>query len=316
MKSLRGDFQIQSPAAPPLALAIGKFDGLHLGHKNLIWGLCDAAKARALAPSILTFQPHPAEVLMERPMPRLLTDSQSLALLQKWGVMARYVQEFNLEFARLSPEDFLRQYLFKVFKPSYLLCGYDFSFGKGGAGGWALAAEVGKAYDCEVAQWPPLLFKERPLSSGWVREALREGDMNLAESLLGRPYCLWGEVVSGQKIGRELGFPTANLATRQWLPGRGVYAATAIIDGERHPAVVNIGNRPTIDKTTDDSVECHIMKGQFALYGKRIGIDLLEKIRDEKKFADRNQLIEHIHRDVEKAKEILKGRESLAKKSP
>ena len=300
MDILRGDLRKGTPVQGPLALTVGNFDGLHKGHQYLLDRLKKESESRSLESVVLSFHPHPNQVITGQVVELLFDLEEKVKAMESLGVDCFALQDFSLDFAQQSAEDFLRQYLFKIFKPSYLLFGHDFNFGKGGSGKFELANQIGKEYGCVVEQEIPFLMDGKIVSSTAIRSALKAGEVHTAGSMLGRPYKIKGNIVHGQGLGKQWGIPTANLAEIQTLlPGKGVYGGYAVYKENKYKAVLNIGMRPTVSSSGAPSVECHILDFQSDIYGEMLEFQFFNKIREERKFPGKLELIEQIRKDIE-----------------
>ncbi len=289
----------------PVALTIGNFDGVHRGHQDMIRSLVDMAQKQQLQSAVLCFEPHPDIVFATPGFELLMNQSAKIEHLQALGVDHLIFQNFNADFAQVSAEDFLRQYLQSFFNLSLLFFGYDFRFGHQGEGDFAMAKQFFSKSNISVLQGEPLVENGHTLSSTWVRELLKSGQARQACQVLGRPYQLSGIVEEGKRLGRTLGFPTANLGQIQTLiPGRGVYHCRINWGEKSLWSVVNIGERPTVagDKIT---VEAHILDFSGDLYGQSVDLLFFRKIRDEKKFENLDRLKEQIEKDIQNLKDNL-----------
>jgi riboflavin kinase / FMN adenylyltransferase len=292
------------------AVTVGNFDGVHRGHQALV------AAARARADShggscvALTFDPHPARVLQpDRPLRRLMTEAQRAECLAALGVDVLALLPFTPELAALSPEEFATKVLADALRAKAVVVGEDFRFGKGRAGDVAALEALGQRLGFAVVAVEPVLDGGLPVSSTRIREALVEGDVVAAASLLGRPYFVEGEVVRGEGRGRTIGIPTANLAVEnEILPKGGVYAARVGRAGEPHeparPAVVNLGRRPTFGGR-ELTVEAHMLDFEADLYGQRLRVFFEARLRDEQAFPGKDALVAQIRADVAAARAIL-----------
>ena len=278
-------------------LALGVFDGYHLGHQAVI----DAARGSGLT-GVLTFDPHPAEIFAPDKAPQRVLGSiaHQMAVLEELEVDFLVVLEFSREFAEIPAEKFAQ--MLTATGVSRLSAGYDWSFGKGRAGNIARLQEWAPGVD--VVQVEALLHDGSPISSTRVRDALSSEDLARAEELLGRPYSVRGEVQRGRQLGRQLGFPTANVSTHEsYLPANGVYAISGKKDGEWISGVANVGVRPTVDDSPKRSLEVHLFSDDIPQeYGWELEVAFLEKIREEKKFHDIDQLKAQIVQDIVAAK--------------
>jgi riboflavin kinase/FMN adenylyltransferase len=292
-----------------MLLTIGVFDGVHLGHKHLIAKLKELAQKQGDLSGVITFSQHPREVLSPQTrLPSLTGLEQRLALLQDEGVDIVIPLPFTPRIANLSPKQFL-SLLKEYLKVKGLVVGPDFALGKDRQGDIDALRQLGKEMGFSVTVVPPLRIGGEVVSSTAIRKALADGDMEKAQKLLGRPFRLQGRVVSGDKRGIKLGFPTANLeaAPGQALPASGVYACRAHVEGQAYPAMTNIGTRPTFGGG-QQLVEVYLLDYNGDLYGQELAIDIIERLRDEKKFDTAEQLKEQIARDIKQGQTLLKTR--------
>ncbi|MDQ3624339.1 MAG: riboflavin biosynthesis protein RibF, partial [Verrucomicrobiota bacterium] len=238
----------------PTFLAIGVFDGVHLGHRAVIERALNDARAAGGTAAAVTFDPHPVRVLRRDEAPRLLTSTpHKLRLIRALGVEHLLVIPFTLDFAATPPEDFIRALAVSANSVREICVGHQWSFGKGRAGNLALLDRLGHELGFDEVGVPAVEIDGEIVSSTLIRQAVERGDLDRAARFLGRRYTILGTVVRGRQLGRELGFPTANLsAHNEQFPPNGVYAVTAQLDGETLPGVVNIGVRPTIQEATGE----------------------------------------------------------------
>ncbi len=293
-----------TPGAPDAVLAIGSFDGVHRGHRALLARVVDEARDRGVLPAVLTFEPLPRELLFpDRAPPRLSTLSAKLHAFADAGIAIADVGRFTRDVAALSPEAFCRR-LRELHGARRVLVGRDFRFGARRGGDVAFLAAEGARLGFEVETLATVADGEDRVSSTRVREALSAGDLALAARLLGRPYAICGRVVHGAKLGRNLGFPTANLALP---PGRpvmtGVFAvkchgaATRGLEG-----VASLGYKPVVASNGPATLEAFLFDFSGDLYGRRLSIEFLKKLRDEAKYASIDELVAQIHRDCDAAR--------------
>ncbi len=286
----------------PLALAIGNFDGVHLGHQSALEQLRSRAEKAAIRSAVLTFDPHPAAVVGRGAPPILTTLERKATILSSFGVDQVYVRTFDLAFSMLSPQAFVDDLLI-VLGVRLVLVGDNFRFGYRREGDASLLRKLGRSSAFDVETLSLVRTEEGVISSSRIREALAAGDLARANAWLGRPHRVSGLVVEGRKLGRTLGFPTANLsAMPEMIPMAGVYAARVTGLGE---AVVNIGRRPTVEAEGALAVEAHILDFSADLYGQVVTVDLIERIRDEQRFDGVEALRAQIGRDVERARYLL-----------
>ena len=284
-------------------ITIGNFDGVHLGHQLLVRETLQICKERSLESIAITFWPHPRAFFSGHAMPPLADQQSRRRMLGNLGLNEVLELNFTLELAGLSPDEFVKSYLLPLNVDS-LVIGYDFCLGKGRCGDFDALRKLGAQYGFSVTQVPPLLFGDLPISSTRLRQAINEGQVALAMSMLGRPYSVSGRVVHGQGRGTGLGFPTANLLPPETLlPPDGVYAAIVRHKGETCTAVTNIGFSPTFGGT-QRTIESFLLDGSPMLYNEDIELLFLRRLRDEKKFPSVQELTAQIAHDVETAREL------------
>jgi riboflavin kinase/FMN adenylyltransferase len=296
----------------PLAVTIGVFDGCHRGHEVVFDLLKAEARRENAFAAVVTFDPHPLEILRPGDAPALLTTlAERLYWFERSGIDGALVVPFSREIAALSAARFLDAVLPKRARFAVLTIGFDFRMGKDRAGGFEELQALGRERGFRVARAAPMSDAGEPVSSTRIRVLLREGKVVDAAELLGHRYLIQGDVVRGRGLGRTLGFPTANVDPgdpRKLLPRAGVYAVVVSIEGgsPSHPGVMNVGTRPTFG-LTETVVEVHLHSYAGDLLGKRLGIELVERIRDERKFAGPEALKARIQEDVAVARRILEG---------
>jgi riboflavin kinase/FMN adenylyltransferase len=309
----------QGPAEVPddwgsSVVTIGNFDGVHRGHQRVVSRAGEVAAALGLPLVVVTFDPHPDEVVRPGSHPPFLcTARRQSVLLAGLGVDAVCVIEFTLEFSRLGPDEFVQIVLVDRLHAARVVVGEDFRFGHKAAGDVALLAELGEKYDFGVEGVPLLADDGVRISSSEIRAKLTAGDVAGAALDLGRPHRVEGIVVRGHRRGRALGFPTANLETlpHTAIPADGVYAGWLVAvdddgsDGERWPAAISVGTNPTFDGR-ERSVEAYALdRDDLDLYGAHMGADFTERLRDTVKFASVEELVAQMHSDVGAARELL-----------
>ncbi len=300
-------------AARPVALTIGNFDGVHLGHREMLRRLRDAADARRLPAAVLTFEPHPREFFAPDRAPIRLTGLRDkLRLLSSCGVDEVHVCRFDYPLAQMLPEAFIDRILVRGLAARWIQVGDDFRFGarRGGDIGTlreAAARLAGTPEAFEIEALSSFRFDGLRVSSTAVREALAAGDLSLAAALLGEPYAISGRIVHGDKLGRELGFPTANVwVPRPYLPLSGIFAVRVSGLAERPwPGVASLGVRPTVKANGRTTLEVHLFDFSGDVYGRRVKVDFLHKLRDEAKYDGLPALIRQIGIDCEQARAWL-----------
>ncbi|MBL7209853.1 MAG: bifunctional riboflavin kinase/FAD synthetase [Dehalococcoidia bacterium] len=290
-------------------LTVGVFDGVHLGHQRLLTHLRDEAKKRNWLSGVVTFKSHPQMVLSAGSNLLWLGDLESrIDLLRSLGMDVIVALPFTPELAQMTAPDFV-QLLREHLKMRGLIVGPDFALGRNREGDADGLRLLGKEMSFSVEVIPPIVLDGEVISSSAVRQALAEGDMKRVERLFGRPFTLRGQVVSGDERGRTLGYPTANLDVKpeQALPSDGVYVTVAHIDGESLPSVTNVGVRPTFGGGKR-LVETYLLDYEWELREQRLRIDLVDKLRDEKRFNNAEELKAQITKDVEQARAIFDKR--------
>ncbi len=287
-------------------MALGFFDGVHLGHREIISEAVDYARSHALTPAVLTFDKHPRSLTAGK-APLLITSlEQRLELFASLGVETTVLLEFNEALMQVSAEEYLERYLVKLLNAQYISVGFDHHFGKGRSGTPELLDSWGRKHGVGINIIERVTNGGLTVSSSTIRSLLHAGDMAAVNKLLGRSYSLTGSVVRGDGRGRELGFPTANIAVSPELilPGFGVY----IVDAQGLGAgLVNIGCRPTFKSTNEVTVELYLPEQNLDLYGSTIKLEFKAKLRDEFKFEGAEQLIRQIELDLEAFKKYQAG---------
>ena len=293
----------------PVFLAIGVFDGVHLGHQAVIRRALDDARSAGGTAVVVTFQPHPLRVTRPDDAPRLLTSTAHKArLLEQLGVEELLIVPFTLEFAALPPEDFVLE-LHAACAPLREICvGHTWEFGKGRAGNLSLLKTMGDQLGFDEVGIAAVEIGGEIVSSTLIRAAVEAGDLDQAARLLGRTFTILGTVVPGDQIGRTLGFPTANLGTHnEQFPPNGVYAVEALCAGKTFPGVVNIGVRPTVPGATGQRLlELHLLGFSGNLYGQDVEVAFRRFLRPEQKFPGLDALKTQIACDVSHAREVLR----------
>lgn len=272
---------------------VGVFDGVHRGHLEIISRLSKVAKDKKCESVIITFEPHPRLVLPHSAEVRLLqTLDEKLHRFELAGVDVVLVIPFDKDFSKITPHDFIKNVLVDQIKVSHVITGYDHFFGQNRQGDFDMLSKLGKEFGFTVDELPMVLVAEHTVSSSVVRRALLDGDVSLASTMLGYAYEMTGTVVAGNKIGRNIGFPTANLDlnnNHKLVPGQGVYATLVKIGDSVYKAMTNIGYRPTIDADRL-TIEANIFDFNEDIYDKEITLSFIERIRDEKRFASLGDL--------------------------
>jgi riboflavin kinase / FMN adenylyltransferase len=302
LRSISGLSQLPGP----LFLAIGVFDGVHLGHQAVISTSARHARAAGGTPVVVTFDPHPAKVLRPKDAPHLLTATQhKIALIRDLGVGHLLILHFNPQFAATPPEDFVGQLVANA-KPLREICvGHEWSFGKGRAGNLALLKQLGVTFHFEVVGVQAVTVNGEVVSSTVIRRAVAEGDLIKATQMLGREYTILGTVKMGEQLGRKLGFPTANVSAHsEQFPPNGVYVTEARLAGALYRGVANLGYRPTVSAGKPERLlELHMFDLNKDIYGEEVEVRFLRYLRPEQKFETVEALAAQISRDVAQARQ-------------
>jgi riboflavin kinase/FMN adenylyltransferase len=297
------------PGFGPSAVTIGKFDGVHAGHRAVIASLQNVAAQRGLAATVVTFDRHPLSVLNPDLCPvSLISNSQKIELLASTGVDATLMLSFDRALSEQAPEDFVTSILVDKLRARVVFVGADFRFGAKGRGDIALLRELGLEHDFEVELISEVTSEQgRRASSTWVRELLDAGNVAEAATVLGRLPAVRSVVVHGEQRGRELGYPTANLSPdlEGFIPVDGVYACWATIDGVRYAAAVSVGNNPTFEGVPQKQVEAHLLDQHLDLYGKGIELEFVDYIRPMNKFDSVEALVTQMNRDEDRIRVVL-----------
>ena len=287
-----------------VCLAIGVFDGVHLGHQQIIrQTIADARQHDAIA-LVLTFDQHPNAIVAPERLPPLIYPLQKkLRAIESLGTDALFIIRFDKTFSQQTGEAFIRSLVRDLGKIQSICVGADFVFGLKRSGDVALLKKLGGELDFTVHGLAAVALDNQTVSSTRIREAIRAGDFDAAGQMLGRPYALCGKVIEGDKLGRQLGFPTANLdATSLVLPPGGVYEARTRVNGRDYRAALNIGVRPTVTAGLQLRVEAHLLDFDGDLYGTELELEIGKKLRAEQKFASQDALREQIARDVQQVR--------------
>jgi len=290
------------------AVGLGNFDGLHVGHMALINTLTNEARINGLHSIIYTFTKHPENILRKKLFtPLLTTVGKRIQLLEGTPLDCLYFDEFDEDFSRLKPENFVREILLDRLGARLVVAGFNYRFGYMGQGDVNLLRELGRKYNFRVIVIPPVKVDNEVVSSTAIREYVARGDMENVFRLLGRHYSITGEVMDGKRLGRRIGFPTANLHPEEYLimPHNGVYITKTLYNGEFYSSLTNIGLNPTFGDVARISAETHILNFDRDIYRSSIEVFFLKKLRNEKKFRNAEELSAQIRRDVQSAKEFF-----------
>lgn len=289
----------------PTGVGLGNFDGLHLGHMALINTLINESALNSLESVVYTFMKHPENIIRKKLFtPLITTVEKKIELLNEKGLNYIYFEKFDEKYSRIKPEDFVKDILVKKLNIKLAVAGYDYRFGYKGEGDIELLKELGKKLGFKVIIIPPVKLEDEIVSSTNVRKYIKRGDMHKAFLLLGRHYSVKGLVEKGKGIGRDLGFPTANISTKSYLvfPKKGVYITKVKIEGCIYSSLTNIGNNPTFGDNDDISIETFILDFDKDIYGKEIEVFFIKKIRNEKKFSTVEELVAEMKKDLLKTK--------------
>jgi riboflavin kinase/FMN adenylyltransferase len=310
LRHIRGSEAIGDPLVRPI-LTVGNFDGIHLGHRAILETVVTRARALQGEAVVYTFDPHPRKVLRPQRAPRLLTTlEQKLELLEAAGVDAVVVEQFSLEFARTPADLFIRENIHGRIRPVEVYVGYDFHFGRDRGGSMRMLTEMGPRLGFAVTIIPEVTIEAGDVNSTRIRQLLGEAAVERANVMLGRPYTVRGRVVEGDRRGRGIGFPTANLEPEnEVLPATGVYAGRLCLLDDGEPArgwsglaVVNVGTRPTFEGSGQVIAEAHLLDFDGDLYGRRVEIAFLHHLREEQCFEGVEALRTQIQADVVEAR--------------
>lgn len=285
-------------------VALGNFDGIHLGHQKLINKIIEDSKESGLKSSILLFEDH-TKLTINHKQPRLITTyEKKLEIIERLGVDIVYVMNFDEKIMSLSAEEFIKKIIVDKINSKLMVVGFDYRFGYKASGNSSVLLELGRKYNIDVRILKPIYEDEKIISSTEIRKLIYNGDVFKAKNLLGRPYSIIGKVIEGSNRGHKLGFPTANMEINSNLiiPKSGVYKTNSIINDKVYRSLTNIGYNPTFDEKKL-KMETHILNFDKNIYGKEIEIVFLDFIRDDIKFDSKEALIEQLNKDVEAIKD-------------
>lgn len=291
----------------PICLALGNFDGVHLGHQKILQATVDLARKKQAKSAVLLFVPHPLAVLFPEHAPKLLLPlEERIAFLGLAGIDYVIVHPFTREFAETAPEAFVHQVLVESLRAAAVVVGYNYSFGKEGKGTPAELVQYGQKYGFCVKVMEPVKVDNEIVGSTAIRNYLARGQVQDVQRLLGYTFFLRGTVVHGDGRGRKLGFPTANLHVQEniMLPAQGVYLTQAVTEDMQSWALTNIGRRPTFQKN-ELTVEIHLLEQNKNLYQQELRVYFLHRLREEQTFGTAEELVEQIHRDVQQARHLI-----------
>ena len=285
-------------------VTVGTFDGVHVGHQSILRHVVERAKAIGGRSLVVTFDPHPREVVGRGPVEYLTTLQERLDRIREEGIEQTLVLSFTYEFSQQTAEQFYSGMLLPHIGIREVIVGHDHLFGKDRQAGFSEIERIGSASGFSAHLMPPVLIGGVAVSSSAIRSFLREGDVISAATFLGYPYSLSGIVAKGDGRGRTIGFPTANIepaVQKKVVPGNGVYFVRVLLEGQQEPkyGMMNIGVRPTFGESALRTLEVHIFDFDAVIYGARIGVQFLRKIRGERKFSSVDELVAQLHRDRE-----------------
>ena len=288
-------------------LALGNFDGMHRGHLKIIERVRRGAEERSATAVAMTFDPHPSKIVRpDKAPPLLMTNQQKLDALARAGMHGVAIVRFTADLAQWDPETFVRTVLVEWLHVAEVWVGANFLFGHDRAGTFSMLRSLGARYGFRAEKIDPVRYKDFVVSSTRIRRLVTEGRVDEAGALLGHHYAIEGAVVTGQKRGRGLGFPTANLCVENELvPPHGVYATTAMLNGMAYPSITNIGTRPTFESGEESVVEAHLLNFDKDLYNVRMKLGFVQRLRDEKKFDGIASLKRQIEADRDHARDLF-----------
>lgn len=287
-------------------VTIGMFDGFHRGHQYILRKVIARAKKSKGTSLVVTFHPHPLKVLNPAASALMLTSiDHRLELIGKLGIDVCLVITFTKKFSRLSADEFVKAILVSKIEAHTVMVGSAFTFGKGGEGNVTLLGRLGREYGFEVNQVRPIKVEGAVVSSTQIRDLIEEGRLKRASALLNRPVSIFGTVIKGASRGRLLGYPTANIDPHhEIVPPPGVYVVRVALTSGKFDGILNMGTRPTFG-SGEPTIEVHIFNFQKSIYGQNIEITFIKKIRDEKKFRNKEKLLQQIRKDEKQAKKLL-----------
>lgn len=290
-------------------IGLGNFDGLHRGHMALINTLISECRINDLHSVIYTFKKHPEHILRKKLFtPLVMTMDHKAGILGRTGLQSLYFQEFDEEFSRMPAEDFIKKILVEKMKAKLVVVGFNYRFGYMGRGDVELLKRMGDKLGFRVIVIPPVKVGGEVVSSTIIRQYIQKGRMEKVFQLLGRHFSVPGKVKHGRQMGRTMGFPTANMLPERYLvmPAPGVYITRTLYQGKWYNSVTNVGTSPTLKNEAEVTLETHMMGYEGELYGQDIEVFFLKKLRNEKKFETKEELIGQIKQDIEKAKAYWK----------
>ena len=289
-------------------ITLGNFDGLHLGHQELIKMVIKRAKEKGAVSLVVTFRPHPLKILAPAKCPPLISIyEEKIKLFEKMGIDVLVKIPFTVDFSSMAPEDFVKDVLCGLLGAKEIFVGYNYRFGRGREGNVQTLKRLGEKFGFTVREVQQVSLNGEVISSSKIRHLLKDGEVEHASKLLGRTYAITGIVVKGDGRGKGLGFPTANIVPKHSIiPANGVYAARLYVRDRLYDGIANIGMRPTFNKE-NLTIEVHVFEFNEDIYNEEVSLYFIKKIREEKKFKGADELIHQIDSDIKTAKEILSG---------
>lgn len=288
-------------------LALGNFDGLHRGHRKILDRVCRVAREHGATPVVMIFDPHPPRVVRpDKAPPTLMTLAQKLEVFEAVGLQGTAIVRFTPELSRWDPETFVRTVLVEWLHAVEVWVGANFLFGHDRTGNFSLLRTLGARYGLKAEKIDPVRYKDFVVSSTRIRRLIGEGRVDEAGALLGHQYCVEGHVVRGDRRGRTLGFPTANVCTdNELLPPHGVYATTVTLEGIVRPSITNVGTRPTVESSGRTTIETHVFDFDRDLYGAAVRVSFVQRLRDERAFESLDLLQAQISADCHRARVLF-----------
>lgn len=287
------------------ATALGNFDGIHLGHQALIREAVTQARRKGLKSAVFTFSNHPKNVISGTNMVKnIIYCDEKVAILEAMGVDYLFSLDYTMEFGAMTPQQFSSELLRKTFRARHVVCGFNYRYGYKAEGDSRTLIQQGCILGFDVSVMDPVSMDGSVVSSTLIRGLIAQGEMEECSRYLGRNYAIGGTVIEGNHIGRTIGFPTCNITVDETMvaPANGVYVTNCRVDGQLHPAITNVGSKPTIGMY-QKNVETHLLDFSGNLYGREIRVEFLKKLRDERKFENVEALAEEIHRNCRTARE-------------
>jgi len=291
-----------------MAISIGNFDGVHLGHAAIVNRIVTLAKERGFESGLVTFDPHPLR-FFGADIKLLQNNDMKIREFEKLGVDKLFLLDFNKEIAGINPAVFVREFLLKKMKASFIVVGYDYRFGRNRKGSYEFLQTLGEKNGFTALRVAKVVVDGVTASSTNIRKYLEDGKPHMAAKLLGRNYSLSGEVIRGDGLATKIGFPTANINVKnELIPANGIYSSIVHVGDEIYKGALYIGGRPTVDNAGNKRVEVHLFDFSSNLYGKEIEVEAVDFIRGDKKFNSVEELVANIDEDCKKIKVLFEGR--------